>query len=229
MPNNFFKKLSGGANKLGEQFLGPNYKYQDYIAHPEHGQMQMSGKGTMGALAKDIAGLTSYTQLLVEGSGNAKIGSAPLGNRFFLKTGGKCKPEGSQQTTDRYFYVDNSPTGKLPFMKGKSATFKGLLPGMLENTGHLNPMEIMSALSISGTPPCKKINKPVTGKGNQAKYVAIHDIPEGFHNMHNHLYPGNRSNHSNIKLHLHPAANLYNLGFGILTIYILFQFLKKAQ
>ena len=71
----------------------------------------MSGKGTMGALAKDIAGLTSYTQLLVEGRGNAKIGGAPLGNRFFLKTGGKCKPVGSKQTTDRYFYVDNSPTG----------------------------------------------------------------------------------------------------------------------
>ena len=31
----------------------------------------MSGDGNMSALAKDIAGIIAYTQLLVEGKGNA--------------------------------------------------------------------------------------------------------------------------------------------------------------
>ena len=47
------------------QFLGPTYNYAKNIRSPN--DMGMSGDGNMSALAKDIAGIIAYTQLLVEG------------------------------------------------------------------------------------------------------------------------------------------------------------------
>ena len=43
----------------------------------------------------------------------------------------------------RYIYVNNAPTGKIPLIPAKSAYFKGLLPGMVENIGAFNPMGLM--------------------------------------------------------------------------------------
>ena len=79
---------SGGAG-LGSDFLGPSYKYQDFIKSTD--EMGMSGAGNFTALGNDIAGIISYSGLLIEGGGKARKGG-PLGNRFFTKTGTKCQP-----------------------------------------------------------------------------------------------------------------------------------------
>ena len=46
--------------------------------------MEMSGDGNMTALEKDITGIIAYTELLVEGKGNANKKGSPLGNKFYL-------------------------------------------------------------------------------------------------------------------------------------------------
>ena len=70
-------------------FLGPSYDYWKNIKQPS--QMGMSPAGTLDALATNVDGLLSYVQVLVTGGGNASKTGKPLGNKFFLKTNGKCR------------------------------------------------------------------------------------------------------------------------------------------
>lgn len=178
MPTGFFKKVKKGATAMGEKFVGPEYNYLEHVRNPS--QMGMRDSGNLSTLAKDIAGLVSYGDILVKGTGNAKIGSNPLGNRFFLNTGSTCKYRG--KNVKRYLYVNNAPTGKIPLIPAKSAYFKGLLPGMVENMGAFNPMGLMGGLAQTGPPACTLLRAPVTNRGGRSErmeqhHVAIMDIP----------------------------------------------------
>ena len=178
MPTGFFKKVKKGATAMGESFVGPEYNYLEHVKNPS--QMGMNDTGNLETLAKDIAGIISYGDILVKGTGNAKIGSKMLGNRFFLNTGSTCKYRG--KNVKRYLYVNNTPTGKIPLIPGKSAYFKGLLPGMVENMGALNPMGLMGGLAQTGPPDCTLLEAPVTSRDGRSEsmqrhHVAIMDIP----------------------------------------------------
>ena len=102
---NFFKEVAGGAEKMQAQFLGPTYNYAKNIKAPA--EMDMSGDGNMTALGKDITGIIAYTKLLVEGTGNANKKGTPLGNKFYLKTGGQCTSSDGNKH-DRYIFVNNT-------------------------------------------------------------------------------------------------------------------------
>lgn len=52
--------------------------------------MGMSPGFSLGALASNVDGLLSYVEVLISGTGNASVTGKPLGNKFFLKTTGKC-------------------------------------------------------------------------------------------------------------------------------------------
>jgi hypothetical protein len=233
---------SGGAG-LGSDFLGPSYKYQDFIKSTD--EMGMSGAGNFTALGNDIAGIISYSGLLIEGGGKARKGG-PLGNRFFVKTGTKCQPSkkvgGKWKPTgdgkaDRYLWLDNTTKGKIPFISGKSP-FKGLVPGMMENMAALNPMSIMAGMVEGSTPPCTEITRrtgPWNKRGKmktETHYVAIKD-QEGFENMeafeNMKQFLNQKPSRTNYKFNIadKPLANLYNAGFGILMIYLVFQLMKK--
>ena len=232
---NKLKKDDSGGKNLGSSFTGPDYKYQDFIKSTD--EMGMSGAGNFGALGNDIAGMISYSQLLIEGSGKARKGG-PLGNKFFVKTGTKCQPSkkvnGKWKATggkaERYLWLDNTTKGNLPFISGKSP-FKGLVPGMIENLGALNPMGIMAGMVEGSTPPCTKITRK-TGpfKGGRMKteshYVAVKD-QEGFQAMNNFLNKEHTVPSTKLNLKNNPFANLYNAGFGLLLLYILFNVMKK--
>jgi hypothetical protein len=68
--------------------LGPSYDYWKSIKQPD--EMGMSPGFSLGALATNVDGLLSYVEVLISGSGNASVTGKPLGNKFFLKTTGKC-------------------------------------------------------------------------------------------------------------------------------------------
>lgn len=70
-------------------FLGPSYDYWKNVKQPK--QMGMSSEGSLDALAANVEGLLSYVQVLVTGGGNASKTGKPFGNKFFLKTKGKCR------------------------------------------------------------------------------------------------------------------------------------------
>ena len=213
----------------------------------------MSSAGNFNTLAKNIAGVMNYSRILTKGDGAARIGRHPLGNKFFLKTAGKCAPASNTRRrcdaktpcptsaptcyknqcwkpvkkglqAPRWLFVDNTTKGKLPFIRGESS-FKGIVPGMIENIMEMNPLEVLTAFGQEATPLCKKVRIRVTrvqkrrGKNhyyyqNWNKYVALKDLPENFANRFENLE--NK-----------PILNLYNTSVGLLMVYILFCFLKK--
>jgi hypothetical protein len=68
--------------------LGPSYDYWKSIKQPS--EMGMSPGFSLGALATNVDGLLSYVEVLISGTGKASVTGKPLGNKFFLKTTGKC-------------------------------------------------------------------------------------------------------------------------------------------
>lgn len=68
--------------------LGESYDYWKSIKQPS--EMGMSPGFSLGALANNVDGLLSYVEVLISGTGNASVTGGPLGNKFFLKTTGKC-------------------------------------------------------------------------------------------------------------------------------------------
>lgn len=76
--------------------LGPSYDYWKSIKQPS--DMGMSPGFSLDALATNVDGLLSYVELLIQGSGNASVTGKPLGNKFFLKTTGKC----SETTAEKW-------------------------------------------------------------------------------------------------------------------------------
>ena len=140
-------------------------------------------------IVQNFHGLGSYVQLLIEGDGDAVAGSAggrPLGNKFFLRTAGKCKSTDSGKETDRYIYMNNIPTGNIPFISGAvGADFtelEGLIPGMLSNLNVLDPSKVYSAFTQSTTPDCSQITMETVDVDNnvsdQTHYVSLNDISE---------------------------------------------------
>jgi len=231
-------KENDNADSLGSDFLGPDYKYGDYIKTTS--EMGMSGAPTFGALGNDIAGLISYSDLLISGGGKARVGG-PLGNRFFTKTGTKCQPakkvkgrwvpDSTKKKVNRYLWLDNTTKGKNPFGRG-TTPFKGLVPGMLENMGALNPMSLMAGFVEGSTPPCVQIKKR-TGPWNKSggmktetHWVSVRDL-EGFETMSQFLNQKPSNPIKTINLKNKTFASIYNAGFGVLLIYLLFQFMKK--
>ena len=256
MSGNFFNEVAGGVEKVQAGFLGPTYDYPAKIRNPS--ELNMSGSGSLSALARDVNGLIQYMRVLVEGRGQATKTGKPLGGKFYLKTGGKCKgPDGN--TYDRYIYVNNVPMGNIPVVSSVAGSnisvFQGLIPGTIENTGKINPLAIFSGFMQKTNPKCRKLSLPADGSPSSG-YVADSDIADldpclwkvygkgggnpvtkkpgrgcadsAFRNMNN-IINGSKLTPSEFKLKKNPLANLYNLGFGALLIYLFFHLMKKGN
>ena len=115
MANLFEDALSGDGGK--DSYMGPDYQYYKYIKEPS--AIGMSDKGSLAQMGKNIDGLIQYVDLLVTGKSRASATGNPLGNKFFLKTGGKCMDTTTNKDgveVDRYIYVNNVPHGNIPFI-----------------------------------------------------------------------------------------------------------------
>ena len=101
-----------------------------------------------------------------------------LGSNFFLPMG-KCSDKSIDrqcQGQDRYIYVRNIPTGKIPLlgnisfhgltgcnMKGITES-RGLVPGLLEDISDISPFSIMEAAGGDGnygSYNCKRMTYPI--------------------------------------------------------------------
>ena len=212
----------------------------------------MSSRGDMSALAKDVSGLIAFTEVLVAGGGKASRVNGPLGNRFYLKTGGQCTaPDGNK--VDRYVYINNKATGSVPFISDVTGTsfpeFRGLIPSSIENVGAINPVALFGGFMQGANPKCRKLNLP-SDNGVRGVYVADADIAnldpcvfggknpvdktktrtgcakDGFSNM-NETFVELKELMEEGKLSKNKIANIYHLGFGFLLIYLLYSFMKK--
>jgi len=189
--SNLFQEVLNDAKGVEEKLLGPTYPYYKNVKTPS--EIGMSDKGTIKQMGKNIDGLIDYVDLLVTGKSKASATGGPLGNKFFLKTGAKCaavdncsNPDDSSscQQTDRYIYVDNVPSGNIPFISSgmgvNFSEFEGLIPGSMGNLSVLNPFAIMRAFFSGSTPPCQEITMQTidnnNNKSSETHYVTLADI-----------------------------------------------------
>jgi len=179
--SNIFESVLNDVSGVKDSLLGPTYPYYSNIKSPS--QMGLSSDGTLDALGNDLSGLVSYVEILVSGNSNASVTGGPLGNKFFLNTGTKCKdPNGKEQ--DRYIYVNNVPNGNIPFISSAMGTdfkdAKGLIPGVLSDLNVLNPYSIMQAFLSGSEPPCQMVTLQTIDNNNAissaSHYVSMIDL-----------------------------------------------------
>ena len=219
------------AKRGGPGFTGKDFNYASAIRTPN--ELGKSPAGNMNAWAADVAGLINYTEVLVSGTGRAVKGK--LGNQYFLKTLAKCNLGGSE--TDRYLYINNVPTGNIKFggvtLTGGRSSLRGLVPGMIENIGKINPLAMFQAFS-EGTPECVRCPKSIcpvtTGPSNKpisrSDYNEIRKLRESFKNIED-FEEFNASNTIIDKIKNNKVAFSYNIGIALLAAYIMYRFIAK--
>ena len=236
--SNFFQKALGDVDNLEQELLGPDYNYTKQIKTPD--ELGMSAKGSISTLTKDIGGLIGYVNVLVTGGGTAQKTKGPLGDRFFLKTGAKCKDTASGELVTRSIYVDNIPDGTIPFITSalggaKLTTFEGLVPGVMGNLAQINPMKMFQAFMTGSTPDCKSITLNTQDVNNLSKqetaYLTLEDIKsvESFETLSS-PSPSSSSSSSSAKLNKLnysklPDNHFIKLYYGTLGLFGLYLFI----
>lgn len=241
--SNIFQEVLKNAKSAEEKYIGPDYPYYKYIKTPS--EIGMSGKGSLSQLGKDIDGLTSYVELLVSGGGKASATGRPLGNKFFLKTGGKCTNKSTGEDEDRYIYINNVPEGNIPFVSSglgvNFSEFKGLIPGTISNLNAFNPMEMFQAFLSGSKPDCQELTMETidiyNNKSVETHFVTLLDIQ----NMDPCVFGDNknpvtgaqcRETFANMNM-LPPSvpkdvgAQIYFASLGFLGVYILYGIMRK--
>jgi hypothetical protein len=178
--SSFFDKSLNDLKGLEEELLGPDYPYHKMIKSPS--ELGMSGDG--GSIGNNISGLIAYSDLLVSGQSKASVTGRPLGEKFFLKTGAKCKDKQTNQSVPRSLYFNTIPDGSIPFISsglGKQFTsFEGLIPGTMSDMSRINPLGIFQAFMLGNQPECQALTMPVVDNQNVEKtetaYVLTSDI-----------------------------------------------------
>jgi hypothetical protein len=251
---NIFKDALGGGGK--ESLLGPDYPYYKYIKPPS--DIGMSDKGTLKQMGKNIDGLIDYVEVLVSGKSNASTTGQPLGNKFFLKTGGKCMDTSTNQEVDRYVYINNVPMGNIPFISSgvgvNFSEFRGLIPGTISNLNAFNPMALMRSFLEGAKPDCQEITMETidiyNNKSTESHFVTTVDIKsmdpcafldrknpvtnvqckETFSNMKNQL---NTDNYECVDHHFKipddPIVQAYFASLGLFGIYIMYRLMVKNE
>ena len=247
MSNNMFQEVLTNAQATKEKYLGPDYPYYKFIKTPS--EIGMSDKGTLSQLGKNIDGLIAYVEILVSGGGKASATGKPLGNKFFLKTGGKCTDKTTGQEVDRYIYINNLPQGNIPFISSgvgvNFSEFKGLIPGTISNLNALNPMEIFQAFLSGSKPDCQELTMETidvyNNRSTESHFVTLVDIKnmdpcifsdkknpitnvqcrETFSNM------NNNQCFTCFKIPDDPLIQMYFASLGVLGIYILYNIMAK--
>lgn len=237
-----------------QNITGPSYNYAKNIKPPSQLQMGPSP----GQLANNVAGIMDYIAVLVEGGGPAsKRYGQPLGNRYFVETNGKCKLKNGK-SVPRSLYINNVPDGTIPFLSElniKIDSFKGLVPGIMENIDELNPLHLFSAFTESTTPPCRNIHMNVINDDNientESGFVVDSEIknitPCAFANNKNPITNETCKEtfiQANEKLRQHkplytnkkyytlknkPLANVYTALIGGLMVYIIYKLVLKKD
>jgi hypothetical protein len=198
--SNFFQDVMGDLDNVEQELLGPDYAYFKHIKTP--GELGVSSEGGLDNLANDVSALIAYVELLVSGGGDASSTGKPLGNKFFLKTGAKCKVVSNDSTNgsvvDRYSYVNNVPDGNIPFISSglggvTFSEFEGLIPGTMSNAASLNPMSLFQSFQLGSTPDCQSVTLETIDADNNVasatNYVATVDIK----NMPASWFPDNKN------------------------------------
>jgi hypothetical protein len=195
------EKLEQEFKKTEEKLLGPTYEYWKKIKTPR--EMGMSDRGSLSVTARDIGGLIEYVKLMVSGDGRASIPRKPLGNKFFLSTNTKCIKEGAYDEdgkptqVDRFTYISHVPRGSIPFISSgmgvNFSTFKGQIPGAMQNLDAVNPARFWRALKTDGKPECIPITMETRDNKDIIRKETRHVPTIEVRSMDPCLFPGKRN------------------------------------
>jgi hypothetical protein len=245
--SNIFEEVLQDANSVQNKLLGPTYPYYKNINTPK--QIGMSPNGNLQSLGQDINGLIQYVELLVTGDSQASATGGPLGNKFFLKTGGKCVDVATEQQVDRYIYVNNVPNGNIPFISQglgvNFSEFKGLIPGAMGNLNVLNPFAIMQSFLSGSTPKCQELTMQTIDNNNNSStethFVTLVDIKNmnscdfqnGVNPVNNQrcveTFTNNDEKSNDVSLPSDILAQLYYSSLAAVGVYILYCLMKKNK
>jgi hypothetical protein len=244
--SNIFQEVLKDAKGVEEKLLGPSYPYYKNIKSPS--EIGMTDKGTLNALGKDIDGLIAYVNVLVTGDGKASSTGKPLGNKFFLKTGGKCKDVVTEEEVDRYIYVNNIPQGNIPFISSglgvNFSEFRGLIPGTMSNLSVLNPFNILASFLSGSTPDCQELTMQTVdinnNKSSETHYVTLVDIKNmdqcSFDDKTNPITKercretfATLAEEEEFYFPDDPIVKMYFAGLGIVTIFMLYRIMEKSK
>jgi hypothetical protein len=246
-PPDFFNNLSamagvsssGASPVLTPSPLRESYPYYKYIRTPD--ELGASPKGDLKSLENDVSALIGYTGVLVSGVSSAQRVS-PMGDKYFLDTTSECNsPEGLVQ---RSVFISNIPEGKLPLISSAMGTnftaFRGLIPGMMENLGAVDPTSVIKAFT-QGT-DCQRVTMEERDANNrtsmQSRYVLNDDIKELnpclFQKKRNPVTGvkctegfGNRGEEKQFPGD--PVFQLYMAGVGLVGVYLLYRAMSLSQ
>ena len=161
--------------------LGPSYNYADHIKKPK--DMGVSNSGNIFVSIRDLNAIYPYIDTLIYGKNVLSDSSLwklyPLGNNFFIKSG-TCGESSSEECKgkDRYIYIDNIPSGKIPCLKQigidlpNIAPFRGLVPGLLEDVAKINPIAMFNSLAGKGG-ISDKCSMRTENVGYEGKYTSV--------------------------------------------------------
>ena len=249
--SNLFEQVLRNPQEVGEKLLGPSYPYYKNIKTPK--EIGMSDKGTLKALGNNIDGLINYVEVLVTGKSKASTTGKPLGNKFFLQTGAKCKNIANGEQVDRFIYVNNVPQGNIPFISNglgvNFSEFKGLVPGTMSNMSVLNPFNILRAFLSGSTPDCQEITLETidinNNRSNETHFVTLFDIrsmdPCQFQNKTNpltgrvcketytNLSPKKINDDYSILLPDDIITQIYFASLGLLGVYFIYRIMEKSK
>lgn len=137
----------GAAGSVTTDLLGPDYSYADNIQSAS--SLGVGSAGTFSQLGTNAEAVAYYVKTLI-------TGDPPLGNQFFVNTGGTCTaPDG--QLRSRYNYINNMSSGSAALPSAISdlgADFNGLIPGVVDDIEGLDPIYIFSAMTQDASPQC---------------------------------------------------------------------------
>ena len=230
--------------------LGESYNYASQIKLPA--EIGMSSDGNLSALGRDINGLTEYIGALV--AGGSKATKAPyLGDKYFLKTNAQCKATDTGEIVDRYIYINNVPSGNIPFISGAMGVnfseFRGLIPGVMSQLNNFDPSTIINAFTEGATPDCIPISLQTVDLNNSTSmgtnYVTTVDLgnmdPCDFPNGRNIVTnqqcrqaftnmgkgSGNNKNEYSYINKYDYINNLYLLSLSTIALYIIYRITNK--
>lgn len=168
--NSLWSDIENGTSNVQTDLLGPAYSYADSITGPS--SMGVGSNGSFGQLGTNANAIGYYVEALI-------TGNPPLGNQYFVNTGGMCAaPNGSLQP--RYNYINNMSTGAgalPPAIAELGSDFNGLIPGVVDDIEGLNPLHLFSSLIADANPPCVCMSCP-TSAGTVAKFLTASLSPD---------------------------------------------------
>lgn len=153
--NSLWKKMSTKSSDAVTEMIGPDYSYADNIQSAS--SLGVGSDGSFGQLGTNVDAVAYYVGALI-------TGNPPLGDQFYVNTGGTCvAPDG--QSRERFNYINNMSSGSAALPSAISdlgSDFNGLIPGVVDDIEGLNPLYIFTAMTSSGTPQCGCYYCPVT-------------------------------------------------------------------